>query len=435
MMTLPGGGGSEGSGRLPTSSAPDSQEGTFGYSPGDLIADKYLLVRTLDHGGMGVVWVAHHLGLDVHVALKLIRPEARTRDSAERLLREAQTAARLDHPAIVHVLDVGRTAEGHPFLVMELLEGESLSDVLFRETKLDPVTAIRLILPIAGALEALHAKGIVHRDVKPSNIFLAVDDAGRWQPKLIDFGLARLAEERSVRRLTERGAIVGTPDYLSPERVRGQDAHPRDDVWALCVALYEMTTGKSPFPGNHMLDLFVSIAGAQPTPLAAHGVSDPGLWEILRRGLTTGADRWSSMLDLREALSHELLRRGATKDISGVALNTVLGLPVPPAIEVDAPAAPSRSPLPGAPAGRSSRPGAETASMVIVRVPSVVPPPAALAQPSAPDARGAASRPKPVIALGLVMLGVVLGLFAGVLIGRQSKVCPGDRPAVESLAR
>ena len=403
-------------------SAPASEE-TFGYAPGDLIGDRYLLVRTLDHGGMGVVWVAHHLGLDVHVALKLLQPEAQSPAAAERLVQEAQAAARVDHPGIVRVLDVGRTSEGHPFLVMELLEGESLEDILFRKTRLDPVTAIQLVLPVADALDALHAKGIIHRDVKPGNIFVSVDDAGRWQPKLIDFGLARLTEQTRRHRITERGAIIGTPMYLSPERVRGQDARPSDDVWALCVVLYEMASGALPFPGDTMLEIFTAIAGRAPVPLASHGVNDPELWEILRRGLTTSRERWSSMRDLRNALARELLRRGTTKDISGLTLHSTARFHAPPAVGLDAPATPLGHPVGAEPLTvHEPRPADVEASMIrrIARAPAAEPAPDDAWSPPAAAARHPGARLTPVIALGLVMLGVVLGLIAGVLIGRQS---------------
>src|SRR5262245_56584995 len=118
------------------------------YAAGERIAGKYQLIRPLEEGGMGVVWVAHHLDLDVHVALKVLRLDLEGTDVGDRLLREAQTAARLDHPAIVRVLDTGRTEEGEPFLVMELLDGESLAHVLAREPRLEPERALCALLPI-----------------------------------------------------------------------------------------------------------------------------------------------------------------------------------------------------------------------------------------------------------------------------------------------
>ena len=397
------------------------------YLPGERIAGKYQLIKMLDHGGMGVVWVAHHLGLDIHVALKLVRPEVESTGAAERLVVEAQAAARLRHPAIVQVLDVGRTDEGNPFLVMELLDGECLADVLDREERLDAITALRVILPIAGALEALHAKGIVHRDVKPENIFLSRDDAGRWQPKLIDFGLARIDSRSRAGRITQRGTVVGTPVYLSPERIRGEEADARDDVWALCVVLYLMVTAEFPFDGDNAINLFVSLAKGEPSSLASQGVNDPALWEILRRGLSSRGARWQSMDSLSKALTRELLKRGATRDIAGLALRSTATAdtePPPPAASprADGPAEERRlawqilttrmTRPTSAELLRARRPRTPVTEVPTAPVRSSVPPPLGEERPGA--------RLTPVLALGLVSLGVVLGLIAGVLIGRSS---------------
>ena len=453
---------------LPSLSAPqkDVAQVWLSHAPGERIAGKYQLIRTLDQGGMGVVWVAHHLGLDIHVALKLVRPEVESPEAVERLVLEAQAAARLRHPAIVQILDVGRTDEGDPFLVMELLDGECLADILDREGRIDVVTALRVILPIAGALQAMHAKGILHRDVKPDNIFLSRDDAGRWQPKLIDFGLARIDDRRRAGRITQRGAVVGTPVYLSPERIRGEEADARDDVWALCVVLYLSVTGELPFDGDNVLDLFAALAQGEPRSLASHGVTDPALWDILRRGLSRRAARWPSMLALEEALTFELLERGATKDIAGLELRPTARASAPPpttaragghAACADGPPPPPEQLRPGwqVLTGRLSRPPSiDLARARSSRPPSIeLPTIHARGRPSPPCAGGprrwpgghvdrlprssvpplpdprAGARLTPLIALGLVMLGLVLGLIAGVLIGRRSAAPTAVPPA------
>jgi serine/threonine-protein kinase len=234
-------------------------------------------------------------------------------------VREAKAAARVDHPAIVHVHDVGWTADGDPFLVMELLEGEPLGNVITRERRLGSITAMQIILPVAGALAAMHAKGILHRDVKPDNIFLAQDDTGRWQPKLIDFGLARL-EAKPLTPITQRGMVVGTPVYLAPERIWGEEADPRDDVWSLAVALYEMVTGKVPFEGDHPAQILLAVRAGEPASFASHGVDDPELWEIVKRGLARRRHRWASVRELGESIAHLLWKRGVAQDISGISL-------------------------------------------------------------------------------------------------------------------
>jgi eukaryotic-like serine/threonine-protein kinase len=397
------------------------------HTPGDRIADKYLLLRILEHGGMGVVWVAHHVGLDIHVALKLVRPEVDSGEMAERLVVEAQAAARLDHPAIVHVLDVGRTAEGDPFLVMELLDGETLADVLDREARLDVVTAIQVLLPIAGGLGVMHGKGIVHRDVKPENVFLSCDDTGRWQPKVIDLGVARLEGRSRAGRLTRRGAVLGTPVYLSPERVEGEDADPRDDVWALCVMLYEVVAGVRPFDGDTLGDLLAALVTTAPRPLASRGVDAPELWTILERGLRRRDARWPSMQDLGKALAGELWRRGVTQDISGVSLRATW------LRDVSLPAAPSTpAPPPAAPALR--RPTALVTSRLLRPALNLPPPPAAppspapsIPPPAVPAGAVGGPRLTPAIGLALVMLGMSIGLVAGMLIeGRSAASAPAD---------
>ena len=165
------------------------------YQPGQVIGGKYTLVRRLGVGGMGAVWVAHQTVLDVFVAVKVLSlgNDAPDVGAESRMLEEARTAARIGHAAIVRVLDFGRTGHGDPFVVLELLDGEDLADVLTRERKLDKLEAVATLLPIAHALAAAHDHGIVHRDVKPENIFLARSEVG-LQPKLLDFGVARFVD-------------------------------------------------------------------------------------------------------------------------------------------------------------------------------------------------------------------------------------------------
>jgi serine/threonine-protein kinase len=222
----------------------------------------------------------------------------------------------------VKVFDVGRTAEDEAYLAMELLDGEPLADMMAQGRRLDPRAAVQMLLPIAEALDALHRHHIIHRDIKPANIFLARDDRGRWQPKLIDFGLARKTD-RSAGRLTERGAILGTPVYMSRERLLGEDADLLEDIYGLSVVLYQAITGKLPFDGENAMALLGALTANRPRSILAHGVGDPDLWAIVERGLAPRDQRWASARDLGKALAGWLWRHGSLDDISGVSLRPI----------------------------------------------------------------------------------------------------------------
>jgi serine/threonine protein kinase len=162
------------------------------YQPGDVLLERYQLERQLAVGGMGELWRAVNLALEQPVAVKLLRSAARNPAGAARLLREARVAARLQHRAIIRVFDAGTTATNDPFLVMELLEGEDAATLLEDGGALDAVRAVQLMIPVLSGLAVAHAQGVVHRDLKPDNIFLARLSDGTVQPKLIDFGVAHV---------------------------------------------------------------------------------------------------------------------------------------------------------------------------------------------------------------------------------------------------
>jgi serine/threonine-protein kinase len=293
------------------------------YEPGTLILDKYRLERKLGEGGMGSVWAAHHLALDTAVAIKLIRSDTNRQELAPRLMQEARAAAKLGHPAIVRVFDVGQTDDGEPFIVMELLEGESLNERLERDHRLSAVDAAQLLLPIADALRAAHAKGIVHRDIKPDNVFLTNDETG-IQPKLVDFGIAKLAAREVDSQLTQRGTILGSPDYMAPEQARGEeDIDFRADIWAFSVLLYETVSGQPPFDGANYNALLHAILEAAPTPLTTMCAGDAEFAELVERGLAKDRTaRWQTMQELGEALARWLIKQGVFEDAAGGAIET-----------------------------------------------------------------------------------------------------------------
>ncbi|MDI1450504.1 serine/threonine-protein kinase [Polyangium sp. 6x1] len=294
------------------------------YAPGDVIGGRYQLQRVLGQGGMGAVWVARNLGLDADVALKLIRRDRATEEASARLLTEARAAAKLGHPGIVRVFDFGQTEVGDPYLVMELLTGESLSAILARKKRLDASVALQTLLPVAAALAAAHLKGIVHRDLKPDNVMLTTDESGKIVPKLLDFGIARVLRDDVERHVTIAGEVLGSPDYMSPEQARGEaDIDHRTDVWTYSVLLYETLTGRRPFDAPNYNALIAAIVANTPMPTHAFGTGDAALWAIIERGLAKERTaRWQSLRDMGVALAGWALERGIQQDISGLSLQS-----------------------------------------------------------------------------------------------------------------
>jgi len=294
------------------------------YLAGEVIGDRYRLVRELGSGGMGVVWVAHSLVLGVDVALKLIRASTAGAGLATRMAREAHAAARLGHPALVRVFDFGWTGRGDPFLVMELVQGETVAAVLTRESRVPAIRAVQMLLPIADGLRLAHDKNIIHRDIKPENIFLASDAFGRKQPKLLDFGIAKVDPTPTDNRLTQVGVILGSPEYMSPEQACGDEVDERTDVWSLCVVLYEAVTGTVPFRKSNYNALMQAIIHEAPVPTTQFDAGDAALWQVVERGLAKPRhERWTNMTELGEALALWLYGHGIKEDLSGNSIRAV----------------------------------------------------------------------------------------------------------------
>jgi serine/threonine protein kinase len=306
---------------MPLSSA--APEDKSPYTPGYVISGKYELELVLGEGGMGSVWRARNTALDSAVAIKLIRGDLNRETLGTRLLQEARAAAKLGHPAIVRVFDVGQTEYLDPFIVMELLRGESFGSLLLATNRMPATRALQLLLPIADALSVAHGKRIVHRDLKPDNVFIA-NNEGQIQPKLVDFGIAKLERRDDGSQMTQAGVVLGSPDYMSPEQARGQDdIDLRTDIWSFCVMLYEALTGELPFNGANYNALLRSIVESTPPTAQALGAADAALSAIIERGMSKDrADRWASMAELGKAMAHWLMDQGITEDVCGVSLES-----------------------------------------------------------------------------------------------------------------
>ncbi|WP_097869761.1 serine/threonine-protein kinase [Streptomyces sp. rh34] len=254
-------------------SAPDS-------AVNRLIGGRYRLLARLGHGGMGTVWRAHDEVVDREVAVKEPRvPEhLGEREHSmvhQRMQREARAAARIDHPSVVTVHDVA-VEDGKPWIVMELVRGPSLGDRL-QEGTLDPREAARIGLAVLDALMAAHAIGILHRDVKPDNVMLGTGD----RVVLTDFGIAQVEGEQ---QLTETGAFVGSPEYISPERVLGQRPGPESDLWSLGVVLYAAVEGMSPYRRSHTPATLQAVLSAEPqVPARGTGAFGALVMQLLRK--------------------------------------------------------------------------------------------------------------------------------------------------------
>jgi serine/threonine protein kinase len=286
------------------------------YGAGDVVGHKYLLEEPMGEGGMGTVWRARNLVLGAPVAVKLLQPELRSQEAEGRLLREARIAARLKHPGIVRVFDFEKTARGDFFIVMELLEGPTLASFLERRGKIAPAEAVRLLLPVVDALCAVHASGVVHRDLKPGNIVLA-HVGQRVRPKLVDFGIAQWARPEADFKLTCAGTVLGSPSYMAPEQARGLEVDHRADIWGICLILYEAVSGRGAFEGQSYNAVLRAVVEDELVPFDEGSFAEAELWAIVARGLAKApAQRFGSMHELGTVLAHWLLAHGGLDDQS-----------------------------------------------------------------------------------------------------------------------
>jgi eukaryotic-like serine/threonine-protein kinase len=231
------------------------------------VLGRYVLVRLLGAGGMGAVYEGTHQELGKRVAVKLLQERYIASPTArQRFLLEGRAVARIRHPNVADVYDVGIEGEP-PYLVMELLEGEDLARLLGREAPLSVQRAADLLIPVVAGVAAAHALGVVHRDLKPGNIFLASERHG-ITPKVLDFGIAKLADGETSGAATESGTVIGTPHYMSPEQARGvSEIDAKSDQYSLGVVLYQMVTGRLPLAGVPLYAvIFKTVQGDFPAP-------------------------------------------------------------------------------------------------------------------------------------------------------------------------
>lgn len=240
-------------------------------SPGDRIAKDLVLTRPLIQGGMGTVWVAHHEGLRSDVAVKILSANLADDDTAkQRFAREAASAMEIQSPHVVQMLDYGVTDDGAPYLVMELLAGDDLEAHLAKGA-MPPRDVVSIVTQVGRALNRAHERSILHRDVKPANVFLMAADGfsdDKYLAKLLDFGFAKHVDKLTAQ-LTREGMIVGTAQYMSPEQMMGGKLDARTDLFSLGSVAFEAFTGRRAFPGDTLREVDEAIQ-RRPIPRPTH---------------------------------------------------------------------------------------------------------------------------------------------------------------------
>jgi serine/threonine-protein kinase len=391
---------------------------------GAVLAGTYRLEAVLGRGGMGVVYRASHQRLPKSYAIKILLPESgQDPDAFRRFKREAEIASSVGHPGIIEVHDFNRTDDGVPFIVMELLEGESLAELCARERP-SLEQALRITREIAAALSAAHAIGVVHRDLKPQNVFLS-RRGGREEIKILDFGISKIQGAQSVQTRSE--TLMGTPGYMSPEQARGdaKEADGRADQFALAAIAYELISGRPAFfaPGDSPYGVIYKIVNHRPPPLVG---APPSVVAAIDRALAKDADdRFPSIDAFIEALDGRagsgapaptgtitesvppqaaaavrrqmrgafLVSLAVTLVLVGLGIAFVLGRP-PARIEAQTPPAPA-APPPEAP--RPESPPTATTQAPTIPEPTVAPPPSAPTAPIEPGKHGRKSASAPSV--------------------------------------
>jgi hypothetical protein len=274
---------------------------------GELLAEKYQLLCKLGEGGMGVVYEARHVLVGRHFAVKLLhRALAQNREAVLRFQREAQAAGALDCENVVAITDFGFSAEGAPYMVMDLLKGETSRALIAREGPLPVPRAVSLVLQACYAIDAAHARGIIHRDLKPDNLFVSRRSDGTDSVKVLDFGIAKLRSESQALISTQAGQVIGTLCYMPPEQVRGDKTiDHRADLYALGAILYECLTGQVPHPGTEAHHVIYHVLQEAPVDVDTIRPGLPaGLAGVVHRALAREPDdRYQSAVELMTALA------------------------------------------------------------------------------------------------------------------------------------
>ncbi|MDO9015699.1 MAG: serine/threonine-protein kinase [Deltaproteobacteria bacterium] len=331
-------------------------EGTFGGEPeepdlsGQTVAGRYRVIRRLGEGGMGVVYQAIDERLEKAVAVKVLKEDfSKRQDVVARFTQEAKSAARIKHENVLDVTDYGKTEAGSYYIAMELLVGTDLADVLQKGEPITVERAADIAVQICRALSAAHGLGVVHRDMKPENVFLLRSNEGREVVKIVDFGIAQMKDSaggENTRKLTRTGMIFGTPEYMSPEQASGKQIDHRVDVYATGVILYEMFAGRVPFVGDTFMGVLTQHMFEAPPPIAELNPASnitPEFSAVIYKALAKDPNqRYASMGEFSEDLMR--VRGGAHPSAPGGAYSVGNALRGPTGAPATSPSGPGSAP-------------------------------------------------------------------------------------------
>ncbi|MDH4132162.1 MAG: protein kinase [Gemmatimonadota bacterium] len=342
---------------------------------GQVIADRYHITKKLGEGGMGQVYLAEHVKMGRHCAIKIMMPGTMADPEAiSRFNREAANASRISHPNVCAIYDFGETPDGLIYLAMEFIEGKSLNGMLEESSSLPPARAAEIIVQCADALQAAHDLGIVHRDLKPDNI-MVTSARGRDVVKVVDFGIAKaIGGDGGAQKVTKTGFVVGTPEYMSPEQLSGDPVDGRSDLYSLGLVFYRMLTGSTPFPADSQQETMIKRLTDDPLPLAQvrpdarfpaalQAVVDRVLARSPAGRYPHAADFARAVRELDRSITGMVDLEAGTQVVRPEDLKAAL-----PATRVDAAARPSRPAETAAPAGTARMPAPAKKGLPLVPI-------------------------------------------------------------------
>lgn len=273
---------------------------------GHVLDDRYQVMKKLGEGGMSFVYLAREVSTGLDVAIKVLSPKlASDKSSVERLRREAGLAMRLEHPNVCRIMRLGESEDGLIYLVMPFFEGELLSDREVRDGPMALGPGLEILRQVCAGLHCAHELQIVHRDLKPENIMLVREAGDRDRAVVMDFGLAKERRaDPAIAKLTATGIILGTPEFMSPEQIRGKPLDARSDVYALGIVAFEMFTGKLPFQGRNAQEQMIARLRGEPLPLRQFRPDLPvSLEKVLARAMATNPEgRYATALEFADVL-------------------------------------------------------------------------------------------------------------------------------------